>query len=81
MIGTRFIILLYCVLRYFRGSMENTALVVLFMLLYISAVTSAYLFRRSSLKTLFRILAAGVLAASSIFASGTVSAFDVCRDL
>lgn len=69
MIGTRFIILLYCVLRYFRGSMENTALVVLFMLLYISAVTSAYLFRRSSLKTLFRILAAGVLAASSVFAS------------
>ena len=68
MIGTRFIILLYCVLRYFRGSMENTALVVLFMLLYISAVTSAYLFRRSSLKTLFRILAAGVLAASSVFA-------------
>lgn len=43
MIGTRFIILFYCVLRYFQGSMENTALVVLFMLLYISAVTTAYL--------------------------------------
>ena len=69
MIGTRFIILFYCVLRYFRGSMENTALVVLFMLLYISAVTTAYLLRKTSLKTLFRMLSVTILAVSSVLAT------------
>jgi len=69
MIGTRFIILFYCVLRYFRGSMENTALVVLFMLLYISAVTTAYLLRKTSLKTLFRMLSVAILAVSSVMAT------------
>ena len=69
MIGARFIILFYCVLRYFRGSMENTALVVLFMLLYISAVTTACLLRKTSLKTLFRVLSVTILAVSSVMAS------------
>ncbi|HOQ07813.1 MAG TPA: histidine kinase, partial [Clostridiales bacterium] len=68
MIGARFIILFYCVLRYFRGSMENTALVVLFMLLYISAVTTACLLRKTSLKTLFRVLSVTILAVSSVMA-------------
>lgn len=71
MIGTRFIVLLYCILRYFQGRMENTALVVLFMLLYISAVTTAYLLKKTSLKTMFRILSVAVLAVSSAFASGS----------
>lgn len=69
MIGTRFIILFYCVLRYFQGSTENTAHVVLFMLLYISAVTTAYLLRKTSLKTLFRMLSVAILAVSSVLAS------------
>lgn len=69
MIGARLIILLYSVLRYFRGNMEHTALVVLFILLYISTVTSAYLAKKTSLKTVFRILSVAVLAASSVFAS------------
>lgn len=61
MIGTRLIIMLYCILRYFQGNMENTAMVVLFILIYISAVTSAYIFRKAVLKRCFRILSAAVL--------------------
>lgn len=68
MIGTRLIILLYCVLGYFQGNMENTALVVLFMLLYISVVTSAYIFRKAVLKRCFRILSIAVLICSAIYA-------------
>lgn len=69
MIGTRLIILLYCVLRYCRGNMENTALVVLFILLYISAVISSYLLKREFMKKTLRIISAGILVISSVLAS------------
>jgi signal transduction histidine kinase len=66
MIGTRLIILLYCVLCYFQGNMDNTAMVVLFMLIYISVVTSAYIFRKAVLKRCFRVLSIVVLVYSAI---------------
>ena len=67
MIGTRLIILLYCVLCYFQGNMENTAMVVLFMLIYISAVTSAYIFKKAVLKRCLRILSIAVLVYSALY--------------
>lgn len=70
MIGTRLIILLYCAFRYFQGNMEDTALVVLFMLLYISAVTSAYLFTKAFLKRGFRIMSIAVLVLSAVYTQG-----------
>ncbi len=70
MISTRLIILLYCAFRYFQGNMEDTALVVLFMLLYISAVTSAYLFTKAFLKRGFRIMSIAVLVFSAVYTQG-----------
>lgn len=68
MIGTRLIILMYCVLRYFQGNMEDTALVVLFILLYTSTVTSAYILKKAIPKKCFRILSIAVLIFSVVYA-------------
>ena len=50
--------------------MEDTAPVVLFMLLYISSVMSAYLFRKAFLRRGFRIVSIAVLVFSTGYANG-----------
>lgn len=69
MIGTRLVILLCCILRYFRGNMVNTALVVLFILLYISVVTTFYLLKPAALKKVLSAAAIAVLLTASVSAS------------
>lgn len=44
-IGSRMVIMLYCIMRYVQGDMENISLVVLLMLTYICASVLTYIFK------------------------------------
>ncbi len=52
-IGTRMVIMLYCIVRYVQGDMGNIPLVVLMVLLYICTSMLSYIFKRVLLKRCF----------------------------
>lgn len=66
MIGTRMIILLYCILRYVRGEMRDIPLVIIMILAYISTCMVSYIFKSGLIKKASRLFSIAILVYSAI---------------
>ncbi|HEX2947486.1 MAG TPA: sensor histidine kinase [Clostridia bacterium] len=66
MIGTRMVILLYCILRYVRGDMRDIPLVVIMILAYISTCMVSYIFKNSLAKKASRLFSVAILIFSAV---------------
>lgn len=71
MIGTRMVILAYCVLRYIMGDMQNIPLVLLLMLAYISSAAVSYIFKSAVIRRPFKAVSIAVLFAGAAAADPT----------
>ena len=65
MIGTRMVVLLYCILRYVRGSMYDIPLTIIAILAYISACMVSYIFKNSVIKKASRLFSVAILISSA----------------
>jgi signal transduction histidine kinase len=65
MIGTRMIILLYCILSYARGDMNDIPLVILMILAYVSTCLVSYIFKNDAIKKASRLLSIAFLIYSA----------------
>lgn len=66
-IGARFAVILYCILRYTMGEMRNIPLVVLSILLYICTSMLYHIFRKTAPRVLVLLAALTVVAVSAAF--------------
>jgi len=66
MIGTRMVILLYCILRYVRGGMYDIPLTIIAILAYVSICMVSYIFRKTVIKKASRLLSIAILISSAV---------------
>jgi signal transduction histidine kinase len=66
-IGTRFVVILYCILLYTTGEMKRIPLVVLSILLYICAGMLQHVFARALPKTVMLLVELAIIIVSAVF--------------